>query len=83
MKSYIYGAGGHAKVVWDAMQKSNLVCDGFIDDQTLNQWIDLPVFTSSFLNDLNDIKLHIAIGNCKIREEIANKFQSLKFISIC
>ena len=83
MKNYIYGAGGHGKVVWDAMQKSNLKCEGFIDDQVLNQWMDLPVFVSSFLNDLNDIELHIAIGSCKAREEVVNKFQNLKFVSIC
>ena len=82
MKNYIYGAGGHGKVVWDAMQKSKLKCEGFIDDQVLNQWVDLPVFASSFLNDLNNIELHIAIGSCKTREEIVNKFQNLKFASI-
>ena len=82
MKNYIYGAGGHGKVIWDAMQKSNLTCEGFIDDQVLNQLIDLPVFASSFLNNLNDIEIHIAIGSCKAREEIVNKFQSLKFMSI-
>lgn len=82
MKNYIYGAGGHGKVVWDAMQKSNLKCEGFIDDQVLNQWMDLPVFASSFLNDLNNIELHIAIGSCKAREEVVNKFQNLKFVTI-
>lgn len=82
MKSYIYGAGGHGKVVWDAIQKSNLRCEGFIDDRALNQWMDLPVFASSFLNDIINIELHIAIGNCKVREEIVKNFQSLKFISI-
>ncbi len=82
MKHYIYGAGGHAKVVWDAIQKSKLKCEGFIDDQVLNQWMDLPVFASSFLNELNNIELHIAIGNCAAREEIVNKFQNLKFVSI-
>ena len=82
MKKYIYGAGGHAKVVWDAMQKSTLKCEGFIDDQVLNQWMDLPVFASSFLNDLSNIELHIAIGNCKAREDVSKKFQNLKFISV-
>ena len=82
MKNYIYGAGGHGKVVWDAMQKSNLKCEGFIDDQVLKEWMDLPVFASSFLNDIKSIELHIAIGNCKIREEIVKIFKSLKFISI-
>ena len=82
MKNYIYGAGGHGKVVWDAMQKSTLKCEGFIDDQVLNQWMDLPVFTPSFLNDLNSIELHIAIGNCKAREKVVNKFHNLKFVAI-
>jgi sugar O-acyltransferase (sialic acid O-acetyltransferase NeuD family) len=82
VKKYIYGAGGHAKVVWDAMQKSTLKCEGFIDDQVLNQWMDLPVFESSFLNDLSNIELHIAIGCCKAREDVSKKFQNLKFISI-
>ncbi len=82
MKCYIFGAGGHAKVVLDAMQKASLKCEGFIDDQSLNQWMDLPVFPSLFLNDLNNIELHIAIGNCKAREEIFKKFENLKFVSI-
>ena len=82
MKRYIYGAGGHGKVVLDAMQKSSLKCEGFINDQILNQWMGLPVFASSFLNDLNNIELHIAIGNCKSREQIANTFQNFKFVSI-
>ena len=82
MKSYIYGAGGHGKVVWDAMQKSNIKCEGFIDDQVLNRWMDLPAFASSFLNDIDDIELHIAIGNCKTREKVFKKFKNFKFMSI-
>ncbi|QDD13386.1 acetyltransferase [Candidatus Methylopumilus rimovensis] len=82
MKYFIYGAGGHAKVVWDAMKKSNLFCEGFLDDCREGQWIDLPIFKSSFLNEINDIELHIAIGNCKVREEIAKKFKNFKFFSI-
>jgi acetyltransferase EpsM len=64
------------------MQKSNLKCEGFIDDQVLNQWMGLSVFASSSLNDMKDFEIHIAIGNCKTREAIAEKFQSLNFFSI-
>jgi sugar O-acyltransferase (sialic acid O-acetyltransferase NeuD family) len=64
------------------MKKSNLFCEGFVDDRREGQWIDLPIFKSSFLNDLNNIELHIAIGNFKVREEIAKKFKNLKFVSI-
>lgn len=82
MKKYIFGAGGHGKVVWDALQKSKLDCEGFVDDQDLKKWMDLPVLTTSSLNDMRDIVLHIAIGNCKARTTLANKFHSLKFFSI-
>ncbi len=82
MKCYIYGAGGHGKVVWDAMKKSNLACEGFIDDRRSGQWIDLPIFTTSFLNDISDIELHIAIGDCIIRKEIVKSLLNFKFTSI-
>jgi sugar O-acyltransferase (sialic acid O-acetyltransferase NeuD family) len=82
VKSYIYGAGGHAKVVCDSMKKSNLVCEGFIDDSRLGQWIDLPIFTSSILSGFDDIELHIAIGHCKTREAIVKKFQNSNFFSV-
>ncbi len=82
MKNYIYGAGGHGKVVWDALQKSKVECEGFIDDQDLKRWMNLPVFTSSFIDNIKDIELHIAIGHCMAREEIAKKFQNSNFFSV-
>jgi sugar O-acyltransferase (sialic acid O-acetyltransferase NeuD family) len=82
MKNYIYGAGGHGKVVCDALQKSKVECEGFVDDQDLKKWMNFPVFISSFLDNIKDIELHIAIGHCKAREEIAKKFQNFNFFSV-
>ena len=69
-------------MVWDAFQSSSIVCEGFIDDRAMAQWINLPVFSSSILNQNNN-KLHLAIGNCKVREDIAGKFSGFEFLSVC
>ncbi len=82
MKNYIYGAGGHGKVVSEAMQKSHLVCDGFIDDRGIHQWVKLPVFDPTILADKGLFSLHIAIGSNKAREDIANKLNGNTFLSV-
>lgn len=71
MKNYIYGAGGHGKVVLDAMRLAGLVCDGFIDDKSINQWAGLPVFSPAKLTQEADIRIHLAIGDCATRQKIA------------
>lgn len=82
MKDYIYGAGGHGKVVCDALQKAGITFQGFIDDRAMTQWFGLPVFLPSILNQKNNDRLHLAIGCCKVREDIAGKFYGFKFLSI-
>lgn len=82
MINYIYGAGGHSKVVWDAMQKINLSCDGFIDDRSINQWMGLPVFHPALLSDKGLFSLHIAIGSNKTRENIVEKLHHTSFLSV-
>ena len=84
MNYYIFGAGGHGKVVSDALRLSNLKCDGFIDVKSLNEWDGLPVFgvdvLSSMLNQ--DITLHIAIGSGDVRERISKELNNYSFSSI-
>ena len=82
MKNYIYGAGGHGKVVWDAMQKSNLGCDGFIDDRAISQWMGLPVLNPTAPEEKSMSSFHIAIGNNKIREAIADQINGVTFFSV-
>jgi sugar O-acyltransferase (sialic acid O-acetyltransferase NeuD family) len=82
VKNFIYGAGGHGKVVWDAMQKSNLSCDGFIDDLAITQWMGLPVFNPTALKDKSISSFHIAIGNNKSREDIVGKINGATFLSV-
>jgi sugar O-acyltransferase (sialic acid O-acetyltransferase NeuD family) len=81
MQRYIYGAGGHGKVVLDAMQVSKLMCNSFIDDKfDLPVWCGLPVIK---LIDFNlDQELHLAIGSCKARELIAYKLKTVTYFSV-
>ena len=82
MKHYIYGAGGHGKVVLDAMQLAGIVCNGFVDDGGIAKWMGLDVLTLSSL-DLNEqTHLHFAIGNGKVREAIVNKLAAVSFFSV-
>jgi sugar O-acyltransferase (sialic acid O-acetyltransferase NeuD family) len=82
VKHYIYGAGGHGKVVLDAMHQASLDCDGFIDDKSMSQWADLPVFSSTMLTQENDVRIHLAIGNCEIRQRIADSLIAVQLLSV-
>lgn len=77
---FIFGAGGHGKVVLDAMQVANKRCDGFIDSKNINQWFGLPVFNEHYL--INTDRVHIAIGNAEIREKIVTEHPEYNFFSI-
>lgn len=81
MQNYIYGAGGHGKVVLDAMLLSGINCAGFFDDRELSAWAGLKVYSPSNLN-FDSLHLHLAIGSCKTRELMATKLEYAKFLSI-
>lgn len=74
MINYIYGAGGHGKVVHDAMLESKILCDGFIDDASIEFFLDLPVKRKSIISQQENIAVHLAIGSCKAREALAREF---------
>jgi sugar O-acyltransferase (sialic acid O-acetyltransferase NeuD family) len=70
LEHYIYGAGGHGRVVFEAMQMANMECNGFIDDNVKGLSQNLPVISSIDAKKIDNIYIHIAIGGCKVREEI-------------
>jgi sugar O-acyltransferase (sialic acid O-acetyltransferase NeuD family) len=82
VKHYIYGAGGHGKVVLDAMHQAGLVCDGFIDDRSISHWAGLPVFSSEIVTQEADILIHVAIGDCAIRHKIADSLIADQLLSV-
>jgi len=82
MQNYIYGAGGHGKVVLDAMQVAHIDCAGFADDAEVSTWMNLGVYKPSTLNLEAEIYLHLAIGNCRTREAIATSLRLAKFFNL-
>lgn len=78
--NFIYGAGGHGKVVLDALIRVGNQPHAFVDDNPLNVWADIPVISPE--NIPLDAQLHLAIGNSKIRETLAKKLQAYRFFSI-
>lgn len=82
MQNYIYGAGGHGKVVLDAMQTANLSCDGFVDDVEALLWMRLKVCKLSDLSLGPETYLHLAIGSCKARESLTAYLKGANFFSV-
>lgn len=78
--NYIYGAGGHGKVVLDALARTGTVCHAFIDSRPLETCAHLPVISPD--NIPQDAHLHFAIGNSQIREALAKKHQQQHFFSV-
>jgi sugar O-acyltransferase (sialic acid O-acetyltransferase NeuD family) len=82
MQNYIYGAGGHGKVVLDAMQVAHIDCKGFVDDKEISNWAGLNVLKLSDLVLEGSIYFHLAIGNCKTRETIVANLNKAKYFSV-
>lgn len=82
MQNYIYGAGGHGKVVLDAMQVAHIDCIGFVDDGEIFTCAGLSVNKLSNVEVETVIYLHLAIGNCKTREIIATNLINSNFYSV-
>lgn len=77
-KIIILGAGGHAKVIAEAIIKSGNRVIGFLDDEKLEDTeIYLGIKVLGKINDCINYKNYrfiIGIGNNKVRKEISNKY---------
>lgn len=72
---YLYGAGGHAKVVIDIIESLEIEIGGIIDDnEALSETMGYKLYKSDTLNSID--KKHqfvISIGNNKTRKDIVEK----------
>jgi sugar O-acyltransferase (sialic acid O-acetyltransferase NeuD family) len=82
MDIYLYGCGGHAKVVLDILERQNRIVKAFVDDNPPSQMTHIhgvPVWktTTEILLDREcDRSLWIvAIGNNRIRRFVAEKLE--------
>ena len=74
---YLYGAGGHAKVIIDILKSQGKVISGLIDDNELIT--EFFGFNVLHKYNYNLLPLIITIGNNKSRKEISEKLTNTNF----
>ncbi len=78
---YLFGAGGHAKVIADILERCGKTIGGFFDQDTSKQIWNYSAFSFpgpfSFLED----ELIISIGDNKVRKKIADT-HDVKYVSV-
>lgn len=85
----IIGAGGHAKVIADIIDKSKDIVVGFLDDNKTKGDIIIKEKQYRVIGKIDDctkiqlkypeMEFVIAIGNNKVRKQIAERYENLKF----
>ena len=83
-KILLYGAGGHGKVVADAVEKEgHFALAGFVDDRALKEFYGLPVLGSE--TDLHNIRQSgiehavSSVGDGEIREMLDERLEEAGF----
>lgn len=66
---YIYGAGGHGRVVFYTFVSQGLKVTGFIDDKECGSVCGVPVLNFQGLPEPYSCSIHVAIGNNEIRQK--------------
>ncbi|CAL2105888.1 UDP-N-acetylbacillosamine N-acetyltransferase [Tenacibaculum sp. 190524A02b] len=75
---YLYGGSGHGKVIKEIAKNSNINVVAFIDDNPKsNTLLNVPVFKTSQLEDVDNKQFVISIGNNKIRKIISKKLSKI------
>jgi sugar O-acyltransferase (sialic acid O-acetyltransferase NeuD family) len=74
---YLYGAGGHAKVVLDILESNHTVVSGIFDDNPdIREFMGIPVSHSGVFSPLI-----VSVGNNIIRKAIVDKLTDVEYIS--
>ncbi len=77
---YIYGAGGHGKVVFHTLVQSGKRIQGFIDDNGRGWLCGIPIIFPSELQDLYSCTIHFAIGNNATRSRLQSEWRSVGIV---
>lgn len=76
---YIYGAGGHGKVVFHTFTLNQQIVTAFIDDRAQGRLCDVPVFSPQAIShNLSNPSVHFAIGNNAIRQKLQTEWKNKK-----
>ena len=85
MSIFLYGCGGHGKVILDIFLKQNKKVVAIVDDkppQNMNEIHGVPIYqTDYFLAQIqpSDGRWIVSVGNNSIRKKIANKLSGLGY----
>lgn len=82
---FIFGAGGHGRVIAELLQCNNCKVEAFFDDSPkINLMNSIPIISSDFL-DNNQLKLYIiiAVGDNLVRKSISKRLNKNAFYSCC
>ena len=73
---YLYGAGGHAKVIMDILKENSTELTGIIDDNPhIQEWMEYHVLS---YDPKRMFPILISIGNNSIRKNIAEQLYKKK-----
>ena len=79
---YLYGAGGHAKVIADILELNGIAIGGFFDDDASKKIWNYAGFSFPGPFDLQVDELIISIGNNTTRKKITKKMMSKYYTAI-
>tara|TARA_R110002096_G_scaffold74101_1_gene175653 strand:- start:214318 stop:215502 length:1185 start_codon:yes stop_codon:yes gene_type:complete len=75
----LLGAGGHAKVIFDILQRNNIEVESFYVDESSDDFLFGKRINSPLASLPKQSKLIIAIGNNGIRKKISQSLQNVQF----
>ena len=85
MSIYLYGCGGHAKVIADILRCRNQPVAGFVDDdpaKTVSHIRNVPILSSAQLDNISPTKSRwiVSIGDNATRQLIAQKLANRGYV---
>ncbi len=83
MKTFLYGASGHAKVIAEILEENNIQIGGLFDDNPeIKNLLEYKCFGKYDEKKLKNNKLIISVGDNNIRKNIAEKNSLINFDTV-
>lgn len=80
MKTFLYGASGHAKVIAEILEENNVQIGGLFDDNdNIKKLLDYKCLGKFSVELLKQNKLIITVGDNKIRRKIFKSFPNVEY----
>ena len=78
MRTYVFGAGGHGKVVFDILRAQGIAVEGFIDSRPKSSDVlGVSVFPEAALEGFGAVRMVIALGANHVRRDVVQRIKTL------